>query len=1650
MHMKEASEAMEVRSKSPPALAMNGPDLDIAARGTHDLVEDTEAMCGDKSSEEPATLVECDDATGLFQHERHENDQRLRICFEQIFDKYARDFTDVGDEIDIETGEIVVNNGHLENMQHEVDPGDCQSLQFVKDFAEELEHEDETGDSEGNEGSEGTASELGTEAEEEEDYGEASAHAGTAFGALTQNPAPFALDPLLQELSHAAFPAELPEMSTTLSGVDDTTTPDAQGVPAVQSSMLSLISKAETDRRIGPEAIEALGVSIANQLAKYMVGSKGQAKGKKRKPKDTTWDFPELPAFKRQRTIPTHPARPHLPQLSTVLSPSGKPPKESLESIWAPARHPRYHPPKPSPLPPSPAKADDAAETNADHVPTESVTQDAHDSPMENGVPPLKECHHCQIRATITWRPGPDGHDLCNACGMYWYRYDLLRPLRREAPEPPSDDESSNKSRRSTNTGSRHTRFSIEEDALIIKLKEIDHLSWERIAHHFRGRSHYGVQCRYAKILVSQPSAGRDALIEQGFRFDEDSEAEEALREERDEQRDELLVQLRLEDELDWPTIAERIPGKAVEWVEKRFNVLVGNLPQRSATARRKKKKRANPVYANAPKHHYRVYTPDEDELLIKLREVDKLPWEILAQEFTQRTWLSLQKRYVRTLAQRHKVMRAGGDDPYTHVFLQADPDDGDFRFGRAGRKRMEEILAQRRDEDETLLNLKNVEGLSFGEIAERMPGRTVASLINRFEYLRDFNDSLDVPAPTSPEKGVSQGDDAGVEDLQQRVSLDALDARKSASMSARDQLIVRLRNEGDVTWNAAAAQLVGMATGDFVGNVLKTQDGDMSLIDPMLTGSVVVEGAATLSASETVVDIAEAPDAAPTETTSAFSTDRAAANRVNHYLPATPVSTDISQRANLDLPIEHSMTRTFSHYTETAKHGAQWTEAEHALLIKLRSKKMRWAAIASQLPGRSPNAVECRWNEYCKDVDVTATTPKTTRRKRKTSKSTIGCETTLSSTSTEDRTTLPSPYRAPPVPDTTPLKSATKPLQLAAAPSLPSKITSDGSRGNARSTSPSSPLTPLPPSTPIAADFRIATSRPVRGATSLSASTLPTTASGPAIYTTPTRNTQRAMPYFVALQPNNTPTSSDVVRHHQSTDPFVERSPDKAAPPTEYGLPNFKSTTEASEGADVMVLEATSEDLVTPHHRQRSRSPSSDLSSVPASPQLARDRTFAFGKGAYPSVDDPLPAPDASHAALPVSMRKCIGACHEVKAIADFTGYRSSEPVLRCLACRGVVLDAISGKPRKGSAIEMVVKTSSPLTQRSTDVVGSNIGVIMASSPPKIDTPRRTRGQIGAERYRFRSTFHAPSSPTVEPTEKTTPVHPPSSLSASVQSHDHSATFKGPGTLATLFSVPVAFNGLPCVSVSSPTVVQAPISAPILVDDAKPDCFNTDQIHDTAYEPDVAQASIASDMVYKSDIVPSWSTEPLQFDGNVEDVARLISTDPLQQTGEHNSDAIEPSLFDAVDLIADVIDSKPMLDAEVICDPESSQADLHTALVVAESNGVPNKNESVDGKSGLPLVEPEQTTTVPRSTSPPLSRSREQPPRRNSGRAAAPAYLDSLAGRSKRSSRKGTPIPLVYDRRPEPRRAGGAVAGKRKIIQLRANDQDSSEDELA
>ena len=58
------------------------------------------------------------------QKRRVRNDLQLKSRFESIFEKYSKDFEGIGDEIDMRTGEIVVNNGHILGMTNERDIGD--------------------------------------------------------------------------------------------------------------------------------------------------------------------------------------------------------------------------------------------------------------------------------------------------------------------------------------------------------------------------------------------------------------------------------------------------------------------------------------------------------------------------------------------------------------------------------------------------------------------------------------------------------------------------------------------------------------------------------------------------------------------------------------------------------------------------------------------------------------------------------------------------------------------------------------------------------------------------------------------------------------------------------------------------------------------------------------------------------------------------------------------------------------------------------------------------------------------------------------------------------------------------------------------------------------------------------------------------------------------------------------------------------------------------------------------------------------------------------------------------------------------------------------------------------------------------------------
>ncbi len=54
---------------------------------------------------------------------RTQNDLLLKSRFEAIFAKFSEDFSGVGDEIDLSTGTVIIDNGHLATMENEKDIG---------------------------------------------------------------------------------------------------------------------------------------------------------------------------------------------------------------------------------------------------------------------------------------------------------------------------------------------------------------------------------------------------------------------------------------------------------------------------------------------------------------------------------------------------------------------------------------------------------------------------------------------------------------------------------------------------------------------------------------------------------------------------------------------------------------------------------------------------------------------------------------------------------------------------------------------------------------------------------------------------------------------------------------------------------------------------------------------------------------------------------------------------------------------------------------------------------------------------------------------------------------------------------------------------------------------------------------------------------------------------------------------------------------------------------------------------------------------------------------------------------------------------------------------------------------------------------------
>lgn len=614
---------------------------------------------------------------GFFVHsselerQREENKRRLKSRFEEIFEKYEHDFTGIGDEIDLKTGEVVVDNGHIAHMKHEADPGTGGSSEYRSSVVEDASS---TRDDEAM----AFASDDSTEVSDEEDE-----DVEDVFGCQVN------LGERSAQAEHGTSAAlSTAELDTAIHKTEDCVSVNVLDYrPALETSLLAMQSRSHNDSLVDQDAREISAQAIASQLTAFACSSAPLFLANNKR-KDRSWEFPQLPAD--ERPCEEHPMQLYRGKSRSHFKPTGDDKLKNTGSIWATSQPRRF------------LKKPRIISNAADESDGTSELQHTGDQ---------KKCSNCQIACSTYWRKGPFGI-LCNPCWMFHYRHGRMKPPRLPSPSPCEsrfDDGhySANTSRRVISR-----QFAHVEDALIIKLKEIDAMTWENIGLHFPSRSAYAVQNRYSKKLAGRKSSGRDTLIEQGFRMDPTGSM--ILREGGfSHGEDEELMQLRLEDNLSWGQIAEHFAGHTATTVESRFGVLTGSdlvdQPSTTGTPARD----VLGTKAQRPR-----FTDEEDNELLQLREEATLCWADIAPYFPGRSAGSLQKRYTRDLTRkklRFKGRRIAKPSVYTEMNSAPGVED-----------------------DEKIMQLRDDQNLSWEAIQELCPENENHSVISRSWDLQD------------------------------------------------------------------------------------------------------------------------------------------------------------------------------------------------------------------------------------------------------------------------------------------------------------------------------------------------------------------------------------------------------------------------------------------------------------------------------------------------------------------------------------------------------------------------------------------------------------------------------------------------------------------------------------------------------------------------------------------------------------------------------------------------------------------------------------------------------------------------------------------------------------------------------------------------
>ncbi|KAJ0414278.1 centromere protein Scm3-domain-containing protein [Aspergillus carlsbadensis] len=497
-------------------------------------------------SPEPENESEDDSSHVGLQAARAQNDLRLKSIFEGIFEKYGRDFTDVGDEIDLQTGDILVNNGHLHTIDEEDNAATIEdwllepdtSAECMKEESSRHHHTQRTDDSDSDQ------------------------HAGR--GAVSR-------------LSQMLFVPKKSRQTT-----DDRTSTTSEAEDDDMSSVDSLLDTAlcvqgTHARELGTgetvtEKANSLAAEESNQSTVEHNGRLDEAV-------DPIWRVPEIsPKWTAPTMLNKSIPRPIVTP-TRIQSPPG------AGSLWAlpsqsrrntdvvKRRKQKDSPKKRKNDPPKPVARDWSFADTPDGSESDDPLQDHEPSPTPKGAVYIREkrrdpfvesrtkntCNYCNISFTeggyvshlqaALSDPADNGHDLIHL------KKELEMITQRsgrsiDSPTPGLNPEDTN--HESTPIGTKRARTIIapDEARLIIRMKVTQGMKWKDILDHFPQKKlfqlHYWFGRHWNERHVNPPRSSKPW-----------SKAELAR-----------LARIKDQSDLTWPGIRAELPRRSQAEVE--------------------------------------------------------------------------------------------------------------------------------------------------------------------------------------------------------------------------------------------------------------------------------------------------------------------------------------------------------------------------------------------------------------------------------------------------------------------------------------------------------------------------------------------------------------------------------------------------------------------------------------------------------------------------------------------------------------------------------------------------------------------------------------------------------------------------------------------------------------------------------------------------------------------------------------------------------------------------------------------------------------------------------------------------------------------------------------------------------------------------